>query len=388
VLLITRRGFILKASLGAVAIPFSSSLLSASVKGSELIFSARSLGDGKHFVSCTDFSGKVVTEIPVGHRCHSVVCHPRRPYLAVVFPRRPGYVAYVVDFRSGEVVTQLHAQPGRFFYGHGTFSQDGSTLFATENDYSNRAGCISLWDGTSFGYLGKYSSQGVGPHEVVLSHDGRTLIVANSGELDSPESHGGRKALNAGALESSLSFIDVVTGNGNETLRLPPHEKHLSMRHLSVTSDNYLAIALQRDESLSGSVSSTTPIFAVYSPRTGLETITAPPPILDTIKGYALSVTINPVEKIACVTCSRGNVVTFWDLSHRQFLRATSVPDPGGACFIEVSKSFLVTCGSSGELMWFCAQTGELTRRISGEGGYSWDNHFTLATSALYSQKG
>ncbi|MCY4151013.1 MAG: DUF1513 domain-containing protein [Aestuariivita sp.] len=53
-----------------------------------------------------------------------------------------GKYAVVIDCANGHELHKLNAAPGRYFYGHGVFSQDGSLLFTTENDYQTALGVI------------------------------------------------------------------------------------------------------------------------------------------------------------------------------------------------------------------------------------------------------
>ncbi len=99
----------------------------------------------------------------------------------------------------------------RHFYGHGVFSRDGRLLYATEHDNETRAGLIGVYNATG-GYkrIGEMPTYGIGPHEVILLSDGKTLAVANGGIETHIET--GREKLNLSSMQPSLAFIDSTNG--------------------------------------------------------------------------------------------------------------------------------------------------------------------------------
>ena len=135
-LLLSRRGFIIASAFGLVSIPTDFSLAQLWREAREKLYLTSINNDaGKSFIAAVDVTGKTHFEIPVGARCHATTPDPVRPNRAVIFPKRPGYISYLVDYNEGKILKQFNARPGRFFYGHGSFSKDGKYLFATENDY-------------------------------------------------------------------------------------------------------------------------------------------------------------------------------------------------------------------------------------------------------------
>jgi hypothetical protein len=88
----------------------------------------------------------------------------------------------VIDVDQGVVLRRIDAAPGRHFYGHGSFTPDGRHLLSSENDYRKGLGVVGVRDATDdYRLVGELPAHGVGPHEVVLMRDGRTLAVANGG---------------------------------------------------------------------------------------------------------------------------------------------------------------------------------------------------------------
>lgn len=89
----------------------------------------------------------------------------------------------MADLTNGAVRQTLMSPPGHHVYGHAAYSADGAHLYVTENACDDaEPGVLGVYDATD-GYrpLGGLPTQGIGPHEVRLMPEGRTLAVANGG---------------------------------------------------------------------------------------------------------------------------------------------------------------------------------------------------------------
>ncbi|MCK0317313.1 DUF1513 domain-containing protein, partial [Salmonella sp. 15E65] len=82
---------------------------------------------------------------------------------------------------------------------------------------------------------GEFDSGGIGPHEVVLMPDGKTLCVANGGILTHPDY--GKLELNLDTMRPSLAYIDAASGELLEKVELEPALHRLSIRHLALAAD-------------------------------------------------------------------------------------------------------------------------------------------------------
>ena len=119
----------------------------------------------------------------------------------------------------------------RHFYGHGVFDPTGRLLFATENDVASGQGVLGVYDAAD-GYrrVGELPAHGVGPHDVALLPDGRTLAVANGGILTRPET--GRAKLNLGTMRPSLSYVEAGAAACSRSAA-GVDLRQLSIRHLA-----------------------------------------------------------------------------------------------------------------------------------------------------------
>ncbi len=286
----------------------------------------------------------------------------------VMFARRPGQFALVLDRSTGRQLQALRPPEGRHFYGHGCFSNDGRTLFTTENDYDGERGVVGLWD-ASDGYrrVGEFDSHGIGPHEVLLLPDGRTLAVANGGIVTHPDT--GRQKLNIPEMEPSLALLNSRDGRLERSYTLPRELHKLSLRHLSANKDNRLFVAAQFE----GAPEETPPLLASVS-SSGLKLHHAPKPIQTAMKNYCGSVAFNRTGDLLAVSCPRGNLITYWS-ARGDFLSSIELQDGCGLAPLTRTSGFLATAGTG--------QLGQSTPRgrkliaMRTNANMAWDNHLT-----------
>ncbi len=228
---IDRRSLLL-GTIAAVVIEPRVSLAGPPEKVAEALFvAAAKRGDGRFVLVLMSADAKVIREIPLSARGHDIAFDERNGK-AVVFARRPGTFAVAFDTRHASEPVIFTAKEGRHFYGHGAFSRDGRLLYVSENDVAGARGVIGIYDvGAGYVKIGEHSSYGVGPHEIVLMRDGRTLAVANGGLDTVPEA--GRENLNRDTMEPSLVFVDSQTGTLRAKHTLAPELKQLSIRHIA-----------------------------------------------------------------------------------------------------------------------------------------------------------
>ena len=162
----------------------------------------------------------------------------------VAFARAPGNFALAFK-RAGDAPPLAFSAPeGRHFYGHGAFSIDGRFLYATENDFHNDAGVIGIYEtGNAWRRIGEYPSGGIGPHEMLLAADGKSLWVANGGILTHPES--GKAKLNLDTMRSSIAMVDLKDGTIKGRWETLAHLQRLSLRHMALDAHGALWIGSQ-----------------------------------------------------------------------------------------------------------------------------------------------
>jgi uncharacterized protein len=205
--------------------------------------SAAKRGKSAFSILLLSANGAILREVPLTARGHDVAMHPASGN-AVVFARRPGTFAVAFNLNNATEPQIFNAQEGRHFYGHGTFSPDGRLLYISENDIAGARGVIGVYS-VAGGYkkIGEHLSHGLGPHEIILLPDGKTLAVANGGLDTVPEA--GRENLNLDAMEPSLTFVDRETGQLRAKHTLPSDLKQLSIRHIAADASGLIWFGAQ-----------------------------------------------------------------------------------------------------------------------------------------------
>ena len=203
--------------------------------------SAQGSEEGQFGVAASTAPFESVSRIVTGFRGHDVAQHPERLLHFAMFGRRPSTRSAIVDIDAGRVELIFEAAPGRAFQGHGFFTVDGRYLVTSEADTFTGAGALGIRETERYSLIGELETYGIGPHEVQLMPDHRTVVVANGGLLTRPET--GREVLNLDTMDSTLSYVDLESGALLEQRRVPDPKS--SIRHLDVADDGTVAFGVQ-----------------------------------------------------------------------------------------------------------------------------------------------
>lgn len=353
--LIDRRLF-LKSS-GSVFLAALSPSAAMAITASDAIFASayRSQGGGYGVATLTE-NGDVVHRYELPDRGHDVVWSPDNR-LMVAFARRPGTFAAVIGANSENLPFVFHAPEGRHFYGHGVFSGDGRLLYATENDYEAPRGAIGIYDASNgFERIGEINSHGLGPHDMDLLPDGRTLVVANGGIETHPDFY--RTKLNIPTMQPNLSFIDLTTGDLRAQYKLPKRLHQLSIRHLTMLDEDTVWFACQNE----GDQTQLVPLVGQVSFANGaFSTVELPDAVLASLRGYVGSIAGNATSGQIAISSPRGHVAHVLDAKSGALIETRQMAD---------------VCGVAGTGSGFCFSTGSgLVGERSSELG--WDNHLS-----------
>lgn len=297
---------------------------------------ARSRSDGAHGGAILSAAGDILMEFDLPGRGHGAALRPDRKE-AVIFARRPGNFAVVLDLATGRPGKVFAAPSDRHFYGHGSFSADGRVLFTTENDFEGERGVIGLYNARE-GYrrIGEFYSHGIGPHEIALMPDRRTLLVANGGILTHPDAP--RMKLNLAEMRSSIALIDVEDGALIQAFELPAELRQLSLRHVATRADGRIVAVAQWE----GTTLAQPPLVAVIDRDRGLRLRSAPDEIVPRMRNYCGSVAFSRDGQHFAVSSPRGGIITLWD-ADGGFLRAVDLED--GCGLAALGDGFLMTSG-------------------------------------------
>lgn len=325
--------------------------------GTPNYLSAARAPDGTYLLAGLTSIGDITFTIPLPARGHAAAAHPERAE-AVAFARRPGTFSLVLDCRDGAIINTLTAPEGRHFYGHGTFSADGNTLFTSENSYEVGEGVIGLWDVTqNYTRIGEFSSGGIGPHDLKLMPDGQTLVVANGGIETHPDM--GRSKLNIPVMEPNLSYLST-NGTPLEQVTLPPALHKNSIRHLAVRPDGLVAFAMQWQ----GPKTEAPPLLGLHRRNATVDLLTATEQVHRAMQGYAGSVAISGDGHFAATTSPGGNLAQVFDIKTGALIVSHKLDD---VCGIGPAQTgFFLTTGTG--------LVGRI-RAEKREHPLQWDNH-------------
>ncbi|GAA6211588.1 DUF1513 domain-containing protein [Hyphomicrobiales bacterium 4NK60-0047b] len=311
-------------------------------------------------------------------RGHDIAVRPQRlgdpitlPVEIVAFARRPGRFAIAFSSNIKKPPLQFFAREDRHFYGHGVFSPNGKILFTTENDFENGVGVVGIRDATdNYKQIGEFSSHGIGPHDMALLDDGITLVIANGGLETSPET--GRQVLNLTEMEPSLVYIDRRTGTLIEKQTLPPMLHQLSIRHLTVASNNRVVFGAQ----FKGPKTDLHPLVGFHDRGHEIKLVEAPKEILHDMKNYVGSVTVDRSGDIIAASHPRGGFISYWDAVNRTFIGTRKLIDGCGVARTHSKGEFVQTSGT-GHVEQTSLST-DFSKRFDTAQNVQWDNHAIL----------
>lgn len=352
----TRRAFL--ASLAAIATATAPRLSWAAAGSPTHLAAARGI-DGRFALYGIDAGGAVTFRVDLPARGHAGAAHPDRAE-AIVFARRPGRFALVLDCARGRVLQRLAPPPGRHFNGHGTFAADGALLFTSEQVSETSEGRVGVWD-VAAGYrrVGEFATHGIGPHELCLMPDGATLVVANGGIATDPAD---RRKLNLDSMRPNLAYLGL-TGTLEERVALDDALHRNSIRHLAVRADGLVAFAMQWQ----GAPEEALPLLGLH--RRGAQPLPAEPPLpeLLAMRGYAGSVAFAAGGAEVAITSPRGGRLHRFSPDGR-FLGAVSRAD---VCGLATGAGGYIASDGLGGLT---AITPRGTRNLAHV-DCAWDNH-------------
>ena len=356
--LVDRRRFLRSAGAG-----FALSLLPRGAEAltrSDAVFAtAFQRRDGGYGVAVLSERSELIHAVALPDRGHDVTFDPVSGR-SVVFARQPGTFMTVFDHAGRSAPVTIASVDGRHFYGHGVFSPDGALLYATENDFDNAAGVVGIYDARDgFTRIGEFATRGVGPHEMVLLGDGRTLAIANGGIETHPDF--GRAKLNIPTMKPSLALVDRLTGDVLETHELPPALHQLSIRHMDIDADGTIWFGCQHE----GPASEKPPLVGMARRGEELAMLDMPEKDLLELRNYVGSVAANREAGTVAVSSPQGNCLAVIDTREKRLREVRRLVEVCGLA--PEGPDYLMSTG-----------TGELVdprHAAKSFADYAWDNH-------------
>jgi hypothetical protein len=245
---------------------------------------------GDQFVGGVSLDTGDIFGAPVPARAHGCAVDPSDSQRVIFFARRPGTQAFEFRRDTLQARTVFETSSGQHLAGHGVFSPDGQWLYTPEHDYERLRGVIVVRDASTFEVAREIDTRGIDPHEILLSADGGSLLVANGGIMTHPRTF--RRKLNIPTMDPSFCVIDAASGECIEQWRLADHL--LSIRHLAHGPEGLVAIGLQYE----GDPLHAPGIVALYTPRKGLRLLKAPTDEMHKFRAYVASIAISETHDL------------------------------------------------------------------------------------------
>ena len=169
----------------------------------------------------------------------------------------------------------------------------------------------------------------------------------------------------------SLCLVDRRAGTLLQERRLDPALHQLSIRHLAVSPEDTVAVAMQYE----GPAGDLVPLVALWRSNEGLRLLQGPAVVLRAMKHYCGSVCFDPSGRTIAVSAPRGGLVTFWDVSAGRYLSSTHVPDSCGVAPGAHPGEFLASSGQGGVVIIDARSGATGPLAIDGLETARWDNH-------------
>ena len=341
-------------------------------KKQQLFISASGANEQTYGCSWSRQQANTLSNLRSGFRGHSVGVNPTDSNQSILFGRRPSRQLMQLNIATAQVTKKVSCEKNRHFFGHGCFSLDGQTLFTTEACLETGKGLIGVRDTKSLEKIREFESYGIGPHEIKLMPNGKSLVVANGGILTRPET--GRKKLNLASMSSNLSYINSVNGSLIEQAKVS--EPKASIRHIDVARDGTVALSLQVQRSACGH-NRTVALAGSHSQGKDVLLFDKPETLLAQMKDYVGSVAIHSKNRIAGFTSPRGNLVAFWNIDNGTFIGYHQLQDVCGVCVTQDQSHFVIS-NSNGQLRFLNPLTlvENVEQRLQLI-DTRWDNHLT-----------
>jgi hypothetical protein len=357
------RRAVLRAAGGLALSAALAPLARADEANGALYASACRFPDGGFAVAVLDEAGRLVRAVEIPARGHCAAVDPTGRFV-VLFARRPGTFAIVLDRPGGAPDRVIASAEGRHFEGHGQFSRDGRLLYAAENAYEDGAGVVGVYDvAAAFRRIGELPSHGVGTHEILFAPDGRTLIVANGGILTHPDYP--RAPLNLADMQPSLARVDAETGDLLETVAPPAALRSLSPRHLAIDAGGRAWLGCQWE----GADEAAVPLLAVHAPGEALRLVALPDEACGALRHYVGSLAIADDGRHLAVSGPRGGIVLVVDTERETVVDCRPLHDGCGAA-PATGGGFVLTSGDGDVVVRRAGGDADM-----GHANVAWDNH-------------
>ena len=308
-------------------------------------------------------------------RGHGLTKNPTRPQQAIMFSRRLGNQALVVNTHSKQTEGILTSPSHLYMEGHGCFNHDGSLLFCSESNKHTQQGVITVRDPQSFNVIKELSSGGIGPHEVLMLPNKNTLVVANGGLIKDQKG----TLVNGATMAPNISLLDIESGEIQSSY--PSHHAKASLRHMDISSDGIIAIAAQVQRLHVGHKRPIA-LTSLIKPNGQVIELQAPEMLLKKLNDYVGSVRINNQFRTAAFTSPRGDLAMFWNIDTGQYIGHHFFHNVCGLT-ISSNEEYFVLSNSAGKIRQVHGNSLIENRNLRQSfPQIQWDNHMLTVSDS------
>lgn len=341
---------------------FQESSYKTLTSSSALLLSSVSDRRGQNYAAAVDQSGKMYYKLAIPERAHDSLYNTRKKEV-IYFGRSPSTSIYIVDVLNKKMSKVLSADKNRHFCGHGVIDKTNRYLYIVENNTLLNQGCIGIYDAwDNYKKIDEISSYGVGPHQIALLSDDKTLVVANGGIVKDRNN----TIINQESFISSLAYISAQ--ESKLLASYPSQFSGNSLRHLTVDGQDQVFVGAQSHSQYIN------PLVFSHKGEDHLEPFIAEDYIWQGHNNYTASLEVCDDKLV--VSSPRGNSLSFWDKKNRRFLTKKSYLDVAGITVGGADSSELLV--STGQGMLLTLNETQLNKRYRAK-DIAWDNHLSLA---------
>ncbi len=323
-------------ALGAAAAPYLAGCATPSPKLGTIVGAGRFVASDKTRLILSSVDLDATTDrlrvFDIGFYGHGFVENPLDGRRAVVFEKR-GAGACEVDMTTGKVLREIKTADDHHFYGHGSFTPDGATMFCTESILSkDYQGILAVRDGKSFASIGQVDTYGIRPHDCRMIDDGKVMVVANAG--------GPIKSSN----RPNVTYVELAS---NKLLDKVEFESDMiTAGHLDIAANGDLLCVSAPRHGVKDEVKKPG-AFSVRRAGGGstFTTMVDPGEITKKMIAETLSVAIHEPTATAATTNPYGNLITFWDLAKGTYKGKLEIEKPRGVSLTRDGSQFVCSYG-------------------------------------------
>lgn len=338
----------------------------------EALFVGATLTNGEARWSAVTTNGKLYRSGSLPYRGHGIIPWTEKQGFVLLGRSPSTFGLAVTHLQDAPEEIFFEAAPGRHFHGHACFSQDGRLLYTTENDSRSGAGKLGVRRvDANFEQIDELDLNGIGPHDLLLLPDGRSLAIAIGGILTLPDQP--EEKLNLDTMESGLFYVDTERLRVTSRYRSPYPQ--LSVRHLTLDHQGRVWFGCQYE----GLPTDDVPLAGFHHPsRPELTFLSIESTDWTSFKQYVGSVAFQMDDRVIAMSSPKGNGIGFWSADEGIYLGFQSGTDVCALAPVQASPNghWLVGSGK-GKLMALSRKPGDLIETFDTL-PTQWDNHAIL----------